>query len=81
MLFRSEQFFQTLLQHCHPLQEDITGYKHYTLQPTNRELIQLVTTDPVLRQLVIRAEGYRIMVKTTDLKKFETQLKKHGYLL
>ena len=76
-----EQFFQTLLQHCHPLQEDITGYKHYTLQPTNRELIQLVTTDPVLRQLVIRAEGYRIMVKTTDLKKFETQLKKHGYLL
>jgi len=76
-----EQFFQTLLQHCHPLKEDVTGYKHYALDPTNRDLIQLVTTDPVLREIVIRAEGYRIMVKNADLKKFENQLKKHGYLL
>lgn len=76
-----EQFFQQLLQHCHPLKEDKTSYKRYTLSPDNRDLIQLITTDPELRQLVIRAEGYRIMVKTDDLKKFETQLKKHGYLL
>jgi hypothetical protein len=76
-----EQFFHSLLQHCHPLTEDKTVYKHYTLDPENRDLIQLVTSDPVLRQIVIRAEGYRIMVKMDDLKKFETQLKKHGYLL
>jgi hypothetical protein len=76
-----EQFFQSLLQHCHPLIEDKTAYKRYTLDPQNRDLIQLITTDPVLRQLVIRAEGYRILVKQEDLKKFETQLKKHGYLL
>jgi hypothetical protein len=76
-----EQFFQTLLQHCHPLSEDHTAVKRYTLDPENRDLIQLITTDPVLRQLVIRAEGFRIMVKQEDLKKFEIQLKKHGYLL
>lgn len=76
-----EQFFRQLLQHCHPLAEDKTSYKHYTLSADNRELIQLITTDPVLRQTVVRAEGYRIMVKLEDLKKFETQLKKHGYLL
>lgn len=76
-----EQFFQQLLQHCHPLKEDRTGYKRYILSADNRDLIQLVTTDPVLRQIVVRAEGYRIMVKNDDLKKFETQLKKHGYLL
>ncbi|MBQ3753427.1 MAG: hypothetical protein II864_07765 [Prevotella sp.] len=76
-----EQFFKSLLQHCHPLKEDKTAYKRYTLDPENRDLIQLITTDPALRQLVIRAEGYRIMVKNDDLKKFETQLKKHGYLL
>jgi len=74
-------FFQQLLQHCHPLQEDKISYKRYTLSPDNREFIQLITTDPVLRQLVIRAEGYRLMVKTEDVRKFETQLKKHGYLL
>ena len=76
-----EEFFQSLLQHCHPLQEDTTTYKHYTLQPDNRNLINLITTDPVLRQLAIRAEGYRILVKTEDLRKFINQLKKHGYLL
>ena len=76
-----EQFFQQLLRHCHPLKEDKTGYKRYVLDPSNRDLIQLVTTDPVLRQVVIRAEGYRIMVKNDDLNKFENQLKKHGYLL
>ena len=76
-----EQFFKQLIQHCHPLKEDKTSYKRYQLDPENRDLVQLVTTDPQLRQLVIRAEGYRIMVKTEDFTKFETQLKKHGYLL
>ena len=76
-----EQFFKSLLQHCHPLKEDTQNYKRYTLDPENRDLVQLITTDPVMRQIVIRAENYRIMVKNEDLKKFETQLKKHGYLL
>ena len=76
-----EQFFQQLLQHCHPLKEDKVGCKRYLLDADNHDLITLITTDPVLRQLVIRAEGYRIMVKNEDLKKFENQLKKHGYLL
>ena len=76
-----KQFFQSLLQHCNPLQEDRTSYKHYTLDAQNRDLVQLVTTDPSLRQLIVRAEGYRILVKQDDIKKFEIQLKKHGYLL
>ena len=76
-----EQFFQSLLQHCHPLMEDKTSYHHYTLKPDNHDLIHLITTDPVLRQIAIRAEGYRILVKYEDIRKFETQLKKHGYLL
>ena len=76
-----KQFFQTLLQHCHPLQEDSAAYRHYTIDSENRELQQLITNDPVLQQLVIRAEGYRILVKLDDIRKFENQLKKHGYLL
>ena len=76
-----QQFFQSILQHCNPLQEDKISYRHYTIQPDNRDLIKLITTDPVLQQIAIRAEGYRIMVKLEDLRKFETQLKKHGYLL
>ena len=76
-----QQFFQQLLQHCHPLMEDRISYRHYTLQPDNTELIQLITSDPTLQAIVIRAEGFRLLVKTEDIRKFETQLKKHGYLL
>ena len=76
-----EQFFQSLLQHCKPLEEDKASYRHYTLQPDNRELIHLITTDPTLRQLAIRAEGFRLLVRIEDIRKFENQLKKHGYLI
>jgi hypothetical protein len=76
-----EQFFQQLLQRCHPLTEDRCQYKHYTINPDNSELIQLLTTDPVLRPSIILAEGYRLLVKIEDVRKFETQMKKHGYLL
>lgn len=76
-----EQFFQQLLQHCNPLKEDLNNYRHYILDAKNTNLIQLITNDPVLRQLVTRAEGYRILVKSEDVRKLETGLKKHGYLL
>lgn len=76
-----EQFFQSLLQHCHPLKENRTGYKRYNIDPANRDLINLLTTDARLRSLITRAEGFLILVKSDDLPAFETELKKHGYLL
>lgn len=76
-----KQFFDQLLQHCNPLTKDTTGYQHYHLSPDNTDLIRLITTDEKLRKLVIRAEDFRIMVKNSDLAKFEERLKAHGYLL
>jgi len=76
-----KQFFQSLLMHCHPLKADSTPYKHYKIDPENTDLIRLLTTDEQLRKLVTRAEGYLILVKNEDIRNFENQLKKHGYLL
>lgn len=76
-----KQFFESLLQHCHPLKEDKTIYLRYTIDPNNRELISLITTDEKIRQIVTRAEGFMILVKLKDLQLFETLMKKHGYLL
>lgn len=76
-----EQFFQSLLQHCNPLQADTATYRQYRLSPDNSELIHLLTTDERLRRLIIRAEGYLILVRSEDIHQFEEQLKKHGYLL
>ena len=63
------------------MQSDYTNYQQYRIDPKNTELIQLLTTDPKLRQMVTRAEGYLLLVKKDDLKKFTDELKKHGYLL
>ena len=76
-----KQFFDLLLRHCHPLQPDTESYKHYRLSSDDTELIHLITTDEQLRRLVIRAEGYLILVRQADMRKFEEVLKKHGYLL
>jgi hypothetical protein len=76
-----KQFFDSLLQHCHPLTTETATYRHYRLSPDNTDLIRLITTDERIRQLVIRAEGYLILVRQEDLNKFETILKKYGYLL
>jgi hypothetical protein len=76
-----KQFFDSLLMHCNPLRTDRTAYLKYRIDPKNTELIQLLTGDPKLRQLTVRAEGYLLLVKKDDLKKFTDELKKHGYLL
>lgn len=76
-----KQFFDSLIQHCNPLRTDRTSYQKYRIDPQNTELIQLLTTDPKLRQLTIRAEGYLLLVEKENLKRFTDELKKHGYLL
>ena len=76
-----KQFFDSLLMHCKPLCTDKTKYQKYRIDPKNTELIQLLTTDPKLRQMTIRAEGYLLLVENDNLKKFTDELKKHGYLL
>ena len=76
-----KQFFDSLLLHCNPLTTDRTGYAIYRLSPENTDLIRLLTSDPTLRKLFIRAEGYLILVKKEDQRKFTDELKKHGYLL
>lgn len=76
-----KRFFDSLLLHCNPLRADHTNFQKYRIDPNNTELIQLLTTDAKLRQMVTRAEGYLLLVKKDDLKKFTDELKKHGYLL
>jgi hypothetical protein len=76
-----KQFFDSLLMHCNPLRIEKKKYQQYRIDPKNTELIQLLTTNPKLRQMTIRAEGYLLLVENDNLKKFTDELKKHGYLL
>lgn len=53
----------------------------YRLDPSNRELLQLLSTDPVIRQYTLRAEGHLLLIEEEQLNKVVTRLKYFGYLL
>jgi hypothetical protein len=48
--------------------------------PDNRELLNLLREDAGFRQLILRAEGRRIVIAAADLKKFRQRLTESGYL-
>ena len=77
-----KQFFDSLLRQCNPL-KTVKGnaYVIYQIDPSNQELIELLSTDPQLKPLLIRAEGYRILVETDKVSVFKALLKKRGYLM
>lgn len=77
-----KDFFAEVKNRVNPLtEENVGGYKMFTLSSTNKQLIDILTSDPELRKLIIRAEGFRILVKYADLRKFSNKLKTYGYLL
>lgn len=76
------EFFESLLRQCHPLKSiSADKYAIYQLDGNNKELIQLLSSDPLLRSIIIRAEGYKILVEKIQQKTFMDKLKAHGYLL
>ena len=77
-----EDFFQRLLNRCHPL-TNVSNYNYmiYRLNPKDKALLHLFATDEKLRQWVIRAEGYLILVEDEDREKFLRRMKTLGYVL
>lgn len=75
-----EAFFETLRRKCDPL-KSIGEHTAYQLSPNDKEMIHLVAKDPVLKNLVIKAEGLIILVMKKNLGKFKSRLKEFGYLL
>lgn len=75
------EFFKSLLKQCHPLKVSKCDYLIYQLDSANKEFVHLLTTDPVLKSIVIRAEGYKILVEGKNRSKLVERLKTYGYLL
>ena len=76
-----QDFFKTIKHRCHPLNAEKAGYDIYTIDPSDTTLIDILTSDPFFKDLVIRAEGYRILVPISRKTSFVNHLKTYGYLL
>ena len=75
-----EAFFQSLQQKLEPL-EAVKGYQLFRIPPDNKALIELVARDAVLRGLVLKAEGYHLLVAKKDLNGFKKRLQEFGYFV
>lgn len=76
-----KDFFETLARRCRPLKTEKKDYLVYKLDPADDELTGLICSDPQLKDIVVRAEGYRILVPSDKRNAFVSRLKTFGYLL
>lgn len=77
-----EDFFNTLLQHCHPLKQvSEEKYSIYQLKAEDKELQRLISTDSFLRQYTKRGEDYLLLIETKHLREVINRLRTFGYLL
>lgn len=58
-----------------------SGYSLLKLRPDLPGLLKVIMTDPELRKISLLTEHSRILVKTSDLEKFNTLCAANGYLM
>lgn len=72
-----EGFFKEVLARMEPL-EPVQAMEVFRVKP-DKALLILLTTDPVLKKMVIRAENYHVMVPKTDVSKLKKRLAFLGF--
>ncbi|MEQ1744618.1 MAG: hypothetical protein ABMA02_04275 [Saprospiraceae bacterium] len=73
-------FFQEMLHKINPFVREI-DMTVLRIPPDNTALIRLVAQDPVLRKLVVKAEGFLILVPQGNMAPLRRRLQEFGYLL
>lgn len=56
-------------------------YNIYTLDPSFRDLLQWLSTDPEIRKISLRVEGCYLLVESEQVNYFEKRLAEAGYFL
>lgn len=74
------EFFKGLTQKINPFTSPGELFA-YRIPLENKPLIQIIAQDPVLKSLVIKAEGYVILVEKGNHAAFKRRLQEFGYLL
>lgn len=75
-----QAFFDDLTGKADPL-KPITNLKAYLIPANDQPLIRLLAQDPVLKTMVVKAEGFRILIAEDQLSKFKNRLRDLGYLI
>jgi hypothetical protein len=71
-------FFEDLQQKINPFIKP-EEFQIFKIPPQNKVLIQLIAHDATLKKLVVKAEGYLILVAKTNMGAFKKRLQEFGY--
>jgi hypothetical protein len=74
-----KKFIDTVSKKMNPLSAETT-FAVFKIEP-ERELVELISRDEVLRKCVIKAENFRILIETQNLKKVKKRLEEFGYFI
>jgi hypothetical protein len=74
-----EDFLENVLAKVQPLQK-VNDFEVFEFR-SSPELMRLLTNDTVLRSIVLKAEGHRILVEKNNVQKLMKRLREFGYLM
>jgi len=74
------KFFKTINNNINPLIK-VNNVIVFRISESNKDLINLIATNQILRKMVIIAEGYKIIVNGKDVPTFKSKLKEFGYFM
>lgn len=75
-----EAFFAELRRKIDPLDE-IKDIRIFKIPSDNDTLIRLVARDAKLKKLVIKAEGYHLLIEKSKMSAFKKRLQEFGYFM
>jgi hypothetical protein len=73
-------FFKKALLRFKPFLKE-TNYQIFKLKNHDAELLNFISTDPIISKCIIKAENYRILVKHAHSKKFKERMELFGYYM
>ena len=76
-----EEFFKELKKRCKPMKAPQKKYSLLQIPADNKELQRIILTDPIIKKYSLKAEGFILLVETSNKGKVVDALKKYGYLL
>jgi len=74
-----EEFFKEVTTRINPLKK-INSVSTFKVQP-DRDLITLLTTDKMLKQKIIRAQDYHVVIKNSDMPGVKKRLAEFGFFI
>jgi hypothetical protein len=75
-----ERFFKELLSNSSAIKIN-KFLQTYSLPLEDKELHKIVAQDTVLKQIVLKAEGFNVLVPNENVTKFKSRLKELGFIV